>query len=258
MAKDTFYFSHDYNSRNDIKIKKLIAKHGYLGYGIFWALIEDLYNNANVLPTDCESIAFDLRTHENIIDSVINDFDLFIFNNGTFGSLSIQNRIEERNKKSLKARESANYRWEKQKDNANAMRTQCDSNAIKERKGKEIITDNKLSVKRFTPPTRDDIDQYAKSEMIGSNTSVDKFHDYYTANGWKVGRNAMKDWKAAFRNWIKNEKQYEHGTHQQTSPKYDGVTSSRSRADWEALQEWGKGIDEYREQLFGGIRQPED
>lgn len=139
MAKDTFYFSHDYNSRNDIKIKKLIAKHGYLGYGIFWALIEDLYNNANVLPTDCESIAFDLRTHENIIDSVINDFDLFIFNNGTFGSLSIQNRIEERNKKSLKARESANYRWEKQKDNANAMRTQCDSNAIKESKEKESI-----------------------------------------------------------------------------------------------------------------------
>ena len=39
--KNTFYFSHDYNARNDIKIKKLIAKHGYLGYGIFWAIIED-------------------------------------------------------------------------------------------------------------------------------------------------------------------------------------------------------------------------
>lgn len=113
--------------------------------------------------------------------------------------------------------------------------------------------------RRFTPPTRDDVDAYAKSEMIGSTESVDKFHDHYTANGWRVGgKTPMKDWKAAFRNWIRNEKQYNHGTHQQASSKYDGVTSSRSRADWEALQEWGKGIDEYREQLFSGIRQPED
>ena len=44
MAKETFYFSHDYNARNDIKIKKLILKHGFCGYGIFWAIIEDLYN----------------------------------------------------------------------------------------------------------------------------------------------------------------------------------------------------------------------
>lgn len=117
---------------------------------------------------------------------------------------------------------------------------------------------SKTRAQRFTPPSRDDVDAYAKLEMIGSETSVDKFHDYYTANGWKVGRNAMKDWRAAFRNWVKNEKQYEHGSHQQASTKYDGVTSSRSRADWEALQEWGKGIDEYREQLFSGIRQPED
>lgn len=117
----------------------------------------------------------------------------------------------------------------------------------------------KNTVRRFTPPTREDVDGYAKSEMIGSETSVDKFHDYYTANGWKVGRNAMKDWKAAFRNWIKNEKQYQqNGTHQQAPAKYDGVTSSRSRADWEALKEWGVGIDEYRDKLFSGVRGAED
>ena len=52
MNKETFYFSHDYNSRNDVKIKKLLSKHGLLGYGIFWAIIEELYNNTNVLPLD--------------------------------------------------------------------------------------------------------------------------------------------------------------------------------------------------------------
>lgn len=135
--KDTYYFSHDYNSRNDQKIKRLISKHGYLGYGLFWAIIEDLYNNANALQMGCESIAFDLRTSENVIESIINDFDLFVIEGDNFGSLSVQRRLEERDAKSLKARESAHKRWNKNKDNANALQMDSDSNAIKERKGKK-------------------------------------------------------------------------------------------------------------------------
>ena len=249
MTIDSFYFSHDYNARNDDKIKQLIRRHGMEGYGVYWAIVEDLYQNANAMRTDCDGIAYDLHVHSDLVRSVLFDFNLFIHDGDMFGSLSIQKRIDERNERSVKARQSANKRWGKP-DDAIAMRMQCEGNAIKERKGKEIITDNKLSVKRFTPPTRDDVDAYAKSEMIGSETSVDKFHDYYTANGWKVGRNAMKDWKAAFRNWIKNEKQYEHGTHQQTSDKSAG---SRRRADWEALQEWGRDIDSYRDEVLGSL-----
>lgn len=136
--KDTFYFSHDYNARNDIKIKRLIAKHNYLGYGLFWAIIEDLYNNANALPLDYECIAFDLRADIETVKSIINDFDLFTHEDGFFGSLSIQKRLDERNLKSIKARESALNRWNKSERNANALPTQSDSNAIKERKEKEI------------------------------------------------------------------------------------------------------------------------
>ena len=134
MTKDTFYFSHDFNARTDVKIKKLIQKHGLLGYGIYWALVEDLYNNANALPTDCECIAFDMRTQCDIIKSVIHDFDLFVIGKKTFKSLSIEKRLNERKDKSIKATQSANKRW----NNANALPSQCDRNAIKERKGKEI------------------------------------------------------------------------------------------------------------------------
>jgi len=134
MSKDTFYFSHDYNSRNDEKIKFLIRKHGLLGYGLFWSIIEDLYNNANALRTDYEGIAYDYRIDVSIVTSVINDFDLFVFDAEHFGSLSVQKRIDERDSKSVKARESAHKRW----TNANVMQSQCEGNAIKERKGKEI------------------------------------------------------------------------------------------------------------------------
>ena len=134
MPKDTFYFSHDYNARNDEKIKRLIRKHGMQGYGVFWSIVEDLYNNANALRLDYDGIAYDLRSDSDTVFSVINDFDLFVFDVNSFGSLSVQKRLDERNDKSIKARESANKRW----NNANALQTQSDSNAIKERKGKEI------------------------------------------------------------------------------------------------------------------------
>ena len=140
--KDTFYFSHDYNARTDPKIKRLMAKHGMTGYGIYWAIIEDLYNNANALQTDCESIAYDLRVDSEIIKSIIFDFDLFKIDGEIFSSLSIQRRLDDRNEKSEKARKSAEYRWNKKLENANAMRTQSDGNAIKERKGKESKFNN--------------------------------------------------------------------------------------------------------------------
>jgi hypothetical protein len=134
MPKDTFYFSHDYNVRNDEKIKRLIRKHGMQGYGVFWAIIEDLYNNANALRTDYDGIAYDLRSDSEIVASLINDFDLFVFNGDFFGSNSVQERLDQRNSKSESARKSASYRWE----NANALQTQSEGNAKKERKGKEI------------------------------------------------------------------------------------------------------------------------
>lgn len=137
MKKDTFYFSHDYNTRTDSKIKRLIQRHGYLGYGIYWAIIEDLYNNANALPMDYDCIAFDLHTDSKTIESIIIDFELFVFNDGFFSSNSVERRLNERGEKSEKARLSANKRWEKKKEDATAMQPQCEGNAIKEKKGKE-------------------------------------------------------------------------------------------------------------------------
>jgi hypothetical protein len=134
--RDTYYFSHDYNARTDSKIKRLIARHGLTGYGIYWAIVEDLYQNANALPTDYEGIAFDIRSDAETVKSIVNDFDLFKVDADLFGSLSVQRRLDEREQKSTKARDSARKRWDK---DANALPTQSDRNAIKgkERKGKE-------------------------------------------------------------------------------------------------------------------------
>ena len=56
--------------------------------------------------------------------------------------------------------------------------------------------------KRFTPPALAEVIAYCNERK--NNVDAQKFVDYYTANGWQVGRNKMKDWKAAIRTWERN------------------------------------------------------
>lgn len=55
---------------------------------------------------------------------------------------------------------------------------------------------------RFIKPTLEEIQAYCRER--GNGVDANRFVDYYEANGWKVGKNPMKDWKAAIRNWEKN------------------------------------------------------
>ena len=59
--------------------------------------------------------------------------------------------------------------------------------------------------KRFNAPTADEVENYAQ-EMGYDGFSAQRFIAYYESNGWKVGRNPMKDWKAAVRNWAARDK----------------------------------------------------
>jgi Asp-tRNA(Asn)/Glu-tRNA(Gln) amidotransferase C subunit len=138
MTKEAYYFSHDSNAQHDEKILRLRQKHGWEGYGIYWALIERLRDsNAFALRSHYDSIAFDMQVHCDIIKSIVEDFDLFSVENGFFYSESLKKRMELREEKSEKARKSAQIRWGKQKKDANAMQQQVSRNAIKERKVKE-------------------------------------------------------------------------------------------------------------------------
>lgn len=58
--------------------------------------------------------------------------------------------------------------------------------------------------KRFVPPTVEEVAQYCFERM--SLVDPQRFVDYYTSNGWMVGKNKMKDWKAAVRTWEQKEK----------------------------------------------------
>lgn len=137
MAKETYYFSHDYGSRNDPKLQKLLMRLGQHGKGVYWDLIEMLYEQGGyLLLSECDSYAFALRTECECITSVIRDFFLFENDGVKFWSESVLRRLNKRTEKSEKAANSAKKRW----NNANALQTQYDSNA---KKGKERKGNNK-------------------------------------------------------------------------------------------------------------------
>ena len=57
--------------------------------------------------------------------------------------------------------------------------------------------------KRFEKPSISEIKQYCIER--NNNVNAEQFYDYYESNGWKVGKNSMKDWKAAVRTWERSE-----------------------------------------------------
>ena len=86
--------------------------------------------------------------------------------------------------------------------------TPIDTNRRKKRnirKEEDIIDsgDKSPSRTKFQKPTLNEIRDFAFAENL-SNLDCERFFNYYESNGWKVGRNSMKDWKATARNWNRN------------------------------------------------------
>lgn len=78
---------------------------------------------------------------------------------------------------------------------------------------------NSSDRKRFTAPTKEEVIAYCKER--GNRVDPERFIDYYTSNGWKVGKNPMKDWKAAVRTWEKGDQSQRTGKKRNTLDNYE-------------------------------------
>lgn len=64
---------------------------------------------------------------------------------------------------------------------------------------KAELPTTKKTTNRFKKPSIEEVQEYCNER--NNNINAEQFIDYYEANGWKVGKNTMKDWKAAVRTW---------------------------------------------------------
>lgn len=68
------------------------------------------------------------------------------------------------------------------------------------------IEENRINKKRFKKPTLEEVENYCEERSNGINAQ--SFIDFYESKGWMIGKNKMKDWKAAVRNWERNRSKY--------------------------------------------------
>ena len=146
--------------------------------------------------------------------SVFKDLGLIdVLDNGAIYMLDIQNFI---GKGSSEADRKREYRQRIETDRTNVqtnLRQISDKNPpeieIELEKDIEIQKEIHRSAKstttkrkRFEKPTLSQITQYCLER--NNCVNAEQFYDYYESNGWKVGKNAMKDWKACVRTWERN------------------------------------------------------
>lgn len=73
--------------------------------------------------------------------------------------------------------------------------------------------------KRFTPPSVDEVAAYCRER--GNGVDAKRFVDFYASKGWKVGSSGMKDWRAAVRNWERQDNTKNGGG--KNGGNYDGI-----------------------------------
>lgn len=146
--------------------------------------------------------------------SIFKDLGLIdVLENGAIYMLDIQNFIGRGSSEADRKRE---YRQRIETDRTNV---QTKVREISEKSPPEIELELKKEIKidkeidssastttkrkRFEKPTLSEIEQYCIERK--NNVNAEQFFDYYESNGWKVGKNSMKDWKAAVRTWERSE-----------------------------------------------------
>ncbi len=141
----TYYFSHDANARHDEKILMLRAEHGWEGYGIYWALIEMMFENSEtaLCHRKIKGIAtthnIDIALLEGVINTCIEE-ELFVSNGDKFwseGLLKRKSKIDNlKQKRSDAGKKGMAIRWENKETN-NTVITSDNNTITNNNKGKE-------------------------------------------------------------------------------------------------------------------------
>lgn len=123
---------------------------------------------------------------------------------------------------------------------------------IEKEKEKDIIISDKPTRKNFIPPTLEEVKTYCRERQ--NDVDAERFINHYTSNGWMVGKNKMKDWKAAVRTWERSG--YNNSRPQQTNNqpqkkefdfRVDGVAESGEEymvVDGKWFNRWGQELNE--------------
>ena len=215
------------NCQLDEKFELIEAEFGLKGFAIVVKLLQRIYGehgyyceyNKDISLLLSRSFGLGNREGENIIDQVVNAsvkrgiFDKELFDKySILTSSGIQKRYLDVTYKRkeveiieayllLSGAENRTNVVMIQKNDIRKVKNDIrkDTSKVKESKVKD---NNKES--RFAPPSLEQVKDYCKER--NNNIDPEQFINFYESKGWKIGKDKMKDWKAAIRTWENRNK----------------------------------------------------
>ena len=218
------YFPHDFGARNDPKLLDVLMDMGQKGIGIYWCLIEMMYEEGGKLELKrIKGIAHALNVSLTDVEQMLNKYDLFEKDATAFWSKTVQRRLakieqiriarSKAGKASGEARvkltaENQQVRTNVEQNGTFVEHLPNNKNKIKENKRKEIKEEKNLIKKDsgFKTPTIEEIEAYAKEKGY-EYVDAEKFWNFYESKNWYVGKIKMSKWRSAVANWNKSEKE---------------------------------------------------
>ena len=157
---------------------------GMCGIGLYWCIIECLYENNGYLDLNqIDLLAYELRVEKKLIEKLIDNYDLFKKNKKSFYSKSVLQRLEKINEISKKNKENIKKRWEKAKQTIeNRPKNENDTTVLqtnyKEKEKK--IKENKNKINKKNTITTTNIFQYIEDNFGRTISPV----EYEKINSW--------------------------------------------------------------------------
>jgi hypothetical protein len=235
MKKETFYFSHDYNARNDTKILYMRNELGMEGYGIYWYLIEALADAGGILPLKILPVlAKQMDATLVKVEGVVNNYELFEVSENEFVSQRLLKHLEYREILSEQGKKGALKRWSNGGANGGAI---SHPNA-KESKGKEIkvkeikeSNTHLLNSNLFRQPIIPEYDEL-KQFFINSGGSEEMakiFFDKNSATGWFLKGSPITNYRSLIPSFISNFKNNKNGKPTTAEDKFNAYKEYANR-----------------------------
>lgn len=207
------WFMHESAANRDTKLRKVLIKYGAEGYGLYWYCLEHVCAAVDPkltfeLEHDSEILAHELRVDTLKVEEMMRymvRLGLFDASGDVISCIKLARYLGDKNTRNADLQTIIRH----QKHHLSAtVRDSPRQSALEERRGEEIREDkNKKRVgqnrKRFTPPTVDEVAEYTATREVSIDPA--RFVDFYASKDWMVGKNKMKDWQAAVRNWERRE-----------------------------------------------------
>ncbi len=221
MAKETFYFPHDFNATNDPKIVRLISACGMEGLGIYWTIIEILHQQTDGKISEEEFsgyIRFYIHDEQKAtsVEQVLNKTQLLFIEDGFVScrrvlenkkmrkSISESRSLAGKLSGIARSKPSINTEKKEVRTLVQNKRTFVEQNATKERKGKERKEEREEEKTPALPITFEFL-----KEQVSENCNLEKFSHFNPSdlavklshviknNGFeKANGKKVKDWKS--------------------------------------------------------------